>query len=243
MSISVTIFMMLEATDLVASYGRVLAVDHVSILVASGEFVALVGGNGAGKSTLMKLLAGLLRPNQGKVVFEGQKIDSKGPRSVVDAGMVLVPEGRQVFPRMTVLENLLLGGINLRARPLREILLKKVFGIFPRLAERRGQEAGTMSGGEQQMLAIARGIMADPKLLIIDEPSLGLSPLLVSETYAALKILNETGITILLAEQNVTLSLKATHRGYVMENGRIALEGCSEDLLKDPAIRRVYLGL
>ncbi|MBX6368890.1 MAG: ABC transporter ATP-binding protein [Rhodospirillales bacterium] len=234
---------MLEVADIVAGYGRVLAVQGVSLSVAEREFVALVGANGAGKSTLMKVLSGLLAPKSGSIRLGGRELAGSGAEEAVAAGIVLVPEGRMVFPRMTVLENLLLGATNPRARKDRERSLERVFALFPRLAERRGQLARTLSGGEQQMLAIGRGLMALPRILILDEPSLGLSPLLVQETYKALQRLNADGLTILLAEQNVRLSLAVSTRGYVMEHGRIVLAGASAKLADDPATRKAYLGL
>lgn len=234
---------MLEVADIVAGYGRVLAVQGVSLSVAEREFVALAGANGAGKSTLMKVLSGLLAPKSGSIRLGGRELAGSGAEEAVAAGIVLVPEGRMVFPRMTVLENLLLGATNPRARKDRERSLERVFALFPRLAERRGQLARTLSGGEQQMLAIGRGLMALPRILILDEPSLGLSPLLVQETYKALQRLNADGLTILLAEQNVRLSLAVSTRGYVMEHGRIVLAGASAKLADDPATRKAYLGL
>jgi branched-chain amino acid transport system ATP-binding protein len=233
---------LLEVSGLVSGYGRISIVREVELRVDKGELVALVGVNGAGKTTLMKTIAGLVSATAGRLAFEGADLIAKGAERAVDAGIVLVPEGRMVFPRMTVWENLMLGGVHPRPRPHRETTLKRVFDLFPRLAERRDQKAATMSGGEQQMLAIGRGLMAQPKLLILDEPSLGLSPLMVQETYGALRRLNAEGLTILLAEQNVKLSLAVSTRGYVMENGRIVLTGASGELARDPATRKAYLG-
>lgn len=233
---------MLEVSGLVSGYGRISILREVELRVDQGELVALVGVNGAGKTTLMKTIAGLVPANSGRIAFEGADLTGRGSERAVDAGIVLVPEGRMVFPRMTVWENLMLGGVHPRPRPNREVMLKRVFDLFPRLAERRDQKAATMSGGEQQMLAIGRGLMAQPKLLILDEPSLGLSPLMVQETYGALRRLNAEGLTILLAEQNVKLSLAVSSRGYVMENGRIVLTGASGELAHDPATRKAYLG-
>ncbi len=233
---------MLEISGLVSGYGRIDILHGVDLRVGKGELVALVGVNGAGKTTLMKTIAGLIRPTAGRIAFEGAEIAGEGAERAVGAGIALVPEGRMVFPRMTVWENLMLGGVHPRARPYREATLTKVFDLFPRLAERRDQKAATMSGGEQQMLVIGRGLMAQPKLLVLDEPSLGLSPLLVQETYGALRRLNADGLTILLAEQNVKLSLAVSSRGYVIENGRIVLSGASSDLARDPATRKAYLG-
>ncbi|MFG1210241.1 ABC transporter ATP-binding protein [Xanthobacter flavus] len=233
---------MLEVSGLVAGYGRITILREVALSVAEGELVALVGVNGSGKTTLMKTIAGLIAPGAGRVGFEGAELAGQGAERAVQAGIVLVPEGRMVFPRMSVWENLMLGGVHPRPKPERAESLERVFDLFPRLAERRDQKAATMSGGEQQMLAIGRGLMARPKLLILDEPSLGLSPLMVQETYAALRRLNREGLTILLAEQNVKLSLAVSTRGYVIENGRIVLKGASDALARDPATRQAYLG-
>ncbi|MGN6308765.1 MAG: ABC transporter ATP-binding protein [Xanthobacteraceae bacterium] len=233
---------MLEISGLVSGYGRISILHGIDLRVEKGELVALVGVNGAGKTTLMKTIAGLIRPTVGRIAFEGSGIAGEGAERAVAAGIALVPEGRMVFPRMTVWENLMLGGVHPRARPYREATLERIFDLFPRLAERRDQKAATMSGGEQQMLVIGRGLMAQPKLLILDEPSLGLSPLLVQETYGALRKLNADGLTILLAEQNVKLSLAVSNRGYVIENGKIVLTGASSDLAHDPATRKAYLG-
>ena len=233
---------MLEISGLVSGYGRISILDGIDLRVDKGELVALVGVNGAGKTTLMKTIAGLIRPTAGGIAFEASEIAGEGAERAVAAGIALVPEGRMVFPRMTVWENLMLGGVHPRARPYREATLERIFDLFPRLAERRDQKAATMSGGEQQMLVIGRGLMAQPKLLILDEPSLGLSPLLVQETYGALRKLNADGLTILLAEQNVKLSLAVSNRGYVIENGKIVLTGASSDLAHDPATRKAYLG-
>jgi branched-chain amino acid transport system ATP-binding protein len=233
---------LLEVSGLVAGYGQITILREVELRVGQGELVALVGVNGAGKTTLMKTIAGLVSPAAGRISFDGAGLTGRGAERMVQAGVVLVPEGRMVFPRMTVWENLMLGGIHPRPRPHREASLRRVLDLFPRLAERREQKAATMSGGEQQMLAIGRGLMAEPKLLMLDEPSLGLSPLMVQETYAALRRLNAEGLTILLAEQNVKLSLAVSTRGYVLENGCIVLTGASGDLARDPATRKAYLG-
>ena len=233
---------MLEISGLVSGYGRISILHGIDLRVEKGELVALVGVNGAGKTTLMKTIAGLIRPTAGGIAFEASEIAGEGAERAVAAGIALVPEGRMVFPRMTVWENLMLGGVHPRARPYREATLERIFDLFPRLAERRDQKAATMSGGEQQMLVIGRGLMAQPKLLILDEPSLGLSPLLVQEAYGALRKLNADGLTILLAEQNVKLSLAVSNRGYVIENGKIVLTGASSDLAHDPATRKAYLG-
>lgn len=234
---------MLEIIDIQAGYGPVQVLRGVSLRVAEREFIALVGGNGAGKTTLMKTIAGLIAPQSGHIRFCDVELGGRGARNAVDVGIALVPEGRMVFPRMTVLENLLMGSVHPRARPYRSESLEHVFTIFPRLKERMEQEARTLSGGEQQMLAIGRGVMTRPRLLILDEPSLGLSPLLVKEAYEAMVRLNRDGLAILLAEQNVQLSLRASTRAYVIENGNIVLDGSSAELVADPAIRKAYLGL
>jgi len=226
-----------------ASYGNVAVLQGVSLSVAPGEMVALVGVNGAGKTTLMRCISGLMAPTAGTVSFNGVQLAGRGCEAAVAAGISLVPEGRMVFPRMTVLENLQLGATNPRARARREATLRRVLDLFPRLHERAGQHARTLSGGEQQMLAIGRGLMAMPELLILDEPSLGLSPLMVQETFRALKRLNDDGLTMLLVEQNVRLSLAASTRGYVIENGRIVLTGSAGQLADDPLVRKAYLGV
>jgi branched-chain amino acid transport system ATP-binding protein len=234
---------LLEVRDITVSHGRLVAVDGMSFHVREGEFVSLLGSNGAGKTTLMKTLAGLYAPQAGNITFAGADLSGRGAQHAVEAGLVLVPEGRMVFPDMSILENLLLGAVNPRAKPNRARTLERVFTLFPKLAERQAQMARTLSGGEQQMLAIGRGLMAQPRMLMLDEPSLGLSPLLVQESYAALARLNAEGLTILLAEQNVQLSLRNSTRGYVVENGRIALEGSAQWLLESPETRRAFLGL
>ena len=234
---------MLEVRNISAGFGPVTVLHDVSLRVGKGEMVALVGGNGAGKTTLMKCIAGLLVPTGGSVVCQGVTLAAGAPAAAVAAGVVLVPEGRMAFPRMTVLENLLLGGINPRARPHRAANLGAIYTMFPRLRERQAQAARTLSGGEQQMLAIGRGLMAMPDVLILDEPSLGLSPIMVKETFVALRDLNRKGLTILLVEQNVRLSLTISARGYVLENGRVVLSGPSDAIGADPLMRKAYLGM
>ena len=234
---------MLNVHAVSASYGNVAVLQDVSLTVEKGEMVALVGVNGAGKTTLMKCISGLLSPTAGAVSFKGTELTGRGCEAAVTAGISLVPEGRMVFPRMSVLENLLLGASNPRARPQRDATLQRILDLFPRLRERSAQHARTLSGGEQQMLAIGRGLMALPDLLILDEPSLGLSPLMVQETFRALKRLNADGLTMLLVEQNVRLSLAASSRGYVIENGHIVLTGTAEQLADDPLVRKAYLGV
>ncbi|MGA8515995.1 MAG: ABC transporter ATP-binding protein [Burkholderiaceae bacterium] len=233
---------LLNITGLTGGYGAVQVLRGVDLQVGQGEIVALLGSNGAGKSTLNNTMCGIYPAWSGTVEFDGQDLSRAHYREVVKAGLIQVPEGRKVFPNLSVLENLELGSFT-RARGHRAANLDKVFGIFPRLKERITQLAGTMSGGEQQMLAIGRGLMAEPKLLILDEPSLGLSPLLVEEMFALIQQLHADGLSILLVEQNVAQSLEIASRAYVMENGAIRFSGSSEELLSSDELRRAYLGL
>jgi len=232
---------MLEVRGLHAGYGAVEVLRGVDLDVTAGEIVALLGSNGAGKSTLNNNLSGLYRPFAGSIRFEGMEIAGAPSTRIVAAGLVQVPEGRRVFPNLSVRENLELGSYR-RGRPNRARNLERVTTIFPRLQERFGQAAGTLSGGEQQMLAIGRGLMTEPKLLILDEPSLGLSPLLVEEMFALIGRINAEGLSILLVEQNVVQSLGIAHRAYVLEHGTIALSGPAAQLAEDPALKRSYLG-
>ena len=232
----------LDVQNLRGGYGAVEVLRGVDLQVQPGEIVALLGSNGAGKSTLNHNLCGIYPAWSGSVQFDGQEISRAHYREVVRAGLIQVPEGRKVFPNMSVLENLELGSF-VRARARRTANVEKVFAIFPRLKERITQLAGTLSGGEQQMLAIGRGMMAEPKLLILDEPSLGLSPLLVEEMFALIRRLNAEGLAILLVEQNVAQSLEIAMRAYVMENGAVRFSGSSQDLLKSDELRRAYLGV
>lgn len=233
---------LLEIQGLRGGYGRVEVLRGIDLKVRSGEIVALLGSNGAGKSTLNNVLCGIYPAWGGTVHFDGHDLSGAHYRDVVKAGLIQVPEGRKVFPNLTVLENLELGSFT-RARSRREENLEKVFSIFPRLKERLTQRAGTMSGGEQQMLAIGRGLMAEPRLLILDEPSLGLSPLLVEEMFALISQLREGGLAILLVEQNVGQSLEIADRAYVLENGNIRFTGLPADLLGSDDLRKSYLGL
>jgi len=233
---------MLEVTGLRAGYGGVEVLRGVDLHVAKGEIVALLGSNGAGKSTLNNNLSGLYKPFAGDIRFNGHSIAGARPSAIVAAGLVQVPEGRRVFPTMSVRENLELGSYR-RAKPRRASNIDRVVSIFPRLKERFGQKAGTLSGGEQQMLAIGRGLMAEPELLILDEPSLGLSPLLVEEMFALIRQLHGQGLAILLVEQNVMQSLSIADRALVLEHGRIALAGPAADLLQHPALKAAYLGI
>lgn len=233
---------MLAVRELAAGYGPVEVLRGVDLEVGAGEIVALLGPNGAGKTTLNRVVSGLLPPRAGEVRFDGAAVSRLPPQTIVEAGLVHVPEGRRVFPDLSVHENLLLGGYR-RARARRAENLERVYGLFPRLAERRRQAAGTLSGGEQQMLAIGRALMAEPRLLILDEPSLGLAPLVVEQVLQLLVELNRAGLAVLLVEQNVVQSLAVAHRAYVLEQGRIVAAGPSATLLADERLRRAYLGL
>ncbi|RZL60995.1 MAG: ABC transporter ATP-binding protein [Variovorax sp.] len=233
---------LLEIKAMRGGYGRVEVLRGVDLNVNAGEMVALLGSNGAGKSTLNKMVCGLTPAWSGSVRFDGHDLSGAHYRDVVKAGLIQVPEGRKVFPNLSVLENLELGSFT-RARERRAVNLEKVFGIFPRLKERLQQHAGTMSGGEQQMLAIGRGLMAEPVLLILDEPSLGLSPLLVEEMFTLIRRLRDEGLAVLLVEQNVGQSLEIADRAYVLENGSVRFSGLPQDLLGSDELRRAYLGL
>jgi branched-chain amino acid transport system ATP-binding protein len=235
---------MLEIRGLDLFYGDAQALDRVSLDVGAGEIVALVGANGAGKTSLIRTIAGMVRPARGSIRFAGAEIAHLPSHRVCRLGIGQVAEGRQIFPSMTVLENLELGAVPRRARGGLKEDLERAYDLFPRLAERRRQTAGTLSGGEQQMLAIARCLMARPRLVMCDEPSLGLAPLVAAEVFAVIRRLNEEeGLTILLIEQNVALSLAMAARGYVIENGRIVLSGAGSALLADERVREAYIGI
>jgi branched-chain amino acid transport system ATP-binding protein len=225
-----------------AGYGDLTAVRDVSLEVRTGELVALIGGNGAGKTTTLRAICGLVPLRGGRVELDGASIGGRPPSAIVAGGIAHVPEGRQLFPTMTVLENLELGARTPESRRRRAESLDRVIALFPRLGERRGQLAGTLSGGEQQMTAIGRALMARPRLLMLDEPSLGLAPVIVTSIFENLRTINRDGVTILLVEQNVLRALRLSHRAYVLENGTITLEGPSPELLTNEAIKRVYLG-
>ncbi len=233
---------LLDIRNLRGGYGRVEVLRGVDLQVNAGEMVALLGSNGAGKSTLNRVVCGLCPTWGGTVHFDGRDLSGAHYREVVKAGLIQVPEGRKVFPNLSVRENLELGSFT-RARERRGANLDKVFAIFPRLKERLAQHAGTMSGGEQQMLAIGRGLMAEPVLLILDEPSLGLSPLLVEEMFSLIRRLRDEGLAVLLVEQNVGQSLEIADRAYVLENGSVRFSGAPADLLGSDELRRAYLGL
>ncbi|MGH6816761.1 MAG: ABC transporter ATP-binding protein [Hyphomicrobiaceae bacterium] len=232
---------MLRVADLHAGYPGVPVLRGIGLDVQAGEVVAVLGANGAGKTTLNKVLSGLLVPDKGQVVFDGAAIAGARPDKIVAAGLIHVPEGRKIFPNMSVRENLEVGSVR-RGRPRRAHNMARVFDLFPRLAERSRQRAGTLSGGEQQMLAIGRGLMGEPRLLILDEPSLGLSPLLVEEVFDLIRHISVDGLAVLLVEQNVVQSLETAQRAYVIENGGVVLDGPCARLLDDPTLAQAYFG-
>ena len=233
---------LLRLEGIEAGYGDMTAVRGVSLEVRAGEIVALIGSNGAGKTTTLRAISGLIPLRRGVVELDGRRLYGHTPAAIVTGGVAHVPEGRQLFPTMTVLENLELGARTAESRRLREETLGRVFTLFPHLAERKKQLAGTLSGGEQQMTAIGRALMARPRLLMLDEPSLGLAPVMVASIFENLARINRDGVTILLVEQNVPRALRLSHRAYVLENGTIALEGASPRLLADEGIKRAYFG-
>lgn len=233
---------MLEIRGLEAGYGLVTVLRGVDLSVSAGRIVAVLGANGAGKTTLNMTISGLVKPRAGTITFDGQRIDGWSPPSIAAAGLVHVPEGRKIFPNLSVRENLDLGAYR-RARGNRARNIDRVFDTFPRLRERARQFAGTLSGGEQQMLAIGRGMMAEPRLLILDEPSLGLSPLLVEEMFALIRRLHADGLAIMLVEQNVAQSLDVADDAHVLENGAFAISGTADQVRADPHLQRTYLGL
>ena len=234
---------MLKLREIDAYYGDMQALRNVSIDVNQGEIVSVIGSNGAGKSTLLKTISGMLRPRTGSISLNGNEISRAPTFKIVENGISHVPEGRQIFPTMTVLENLEMGAQFPRTRKVQRETIDQVFTYFPRLKERLEQKAGTLSGGEQQMLAMGRGLMSLPALIMLDEPSLGLAPVLVSTIFEIIEKINEQGTSILLIEQNVFHSLKISNRGYVLENGEIVLSGAGQKLLENPHIRKTYLGL
>jgi len=231
---------MLKIKDLVVSYGGIEAVKGISFEVPAGEIVTLIGANGAGKSTTLRTISGLVKAKSGSIVFEGEEILGKSTEDIVRKGITLSPEGRRVFPDMTVLENLKVGAYTRKGNISDDIEL--IYTLFPRLKERHWQLAGTLSGGEQQMLAIGRAMMAKPKLLMLDEPSLGLAPIIVGGIFDIIKELNKQGVTILLVEQNANMALHAAHQGYVLETGSISLSGSGKDLLQNASVKEAYLG-
>jgi branched-chain amino acid transport system ATP-binding protein len=233
---------LLQVRDVVTAYGKIEALKGVSLEVAQGSITCLLGPNGAGKTTLMLSVAGILRPRKGSILFGGEDIAGGGPHAIVAKGIALVPENRLVFPKMTVLENLQAGAYQRRDRKTVADDVEKMFGRFPRLKERAAQEAGTLSGGEQQMLAVARALMSRPRLLLMDEPSLGLAPLVVEEIFRIVTELNREGVSIFLVEQNAHMALKVAQHFYLIEQGRISFSGTPGALAEDEVIRRAYLG-
>ena len=234
---------MLQVQHVDAGYGDIQVLWDVSFHVDAKEFVVLVGANGAGKSTIMRTVSSLIRPTRGEILFEGKRLDHVPAYGIIEAGIAHVPEGRQLFPEMTVRENLEIGSLSPKAKPHRAKTLEWVLELFPRLRERQKQLAGTMSGGEQQMCAIARGLMSLPKMVLFDEPSLGLSPLLTQEIFRLASQIHHEGITILMVEQNVKQTLSICDRAYVLENGRIVLEGKGKELLNNEEVKQAFLGL
>ena len=233
---------LLKVTDLVVSYGGIEALKGISFDVEQGQIVTLIGANGAGKSTTLRTISGLVHPKEGRVYFEGRDITDDGTQKIVQNGIALVPEGRRVFANLTVLENLKIGAYLRNDKEVIETDIEYVYELFPRLKERSWQLAGTLSGGEQQMLAVARAMMTRPKLIMMDEPSLGLAPLVVKDIFKIIQTLKERGMTVLLIEQNANMALKTADIGYVMETGSITLSGSGEELLSNEAVKEAYLG-
>lgn len=233
---------MLEVSDLEVSYGGIRALQGISFRVRAGEIVALIGANGAGKTTTLKAVSGLIKPRSGQIKFQGSSIVGVPAHKLVEMGMAHIPEGRRIFANLTVLENLELGAYARKDRLQINRDMERVLQRFPRLHERLKQLGGTLSGGEQQMLAIARGLMASPKLLLMDEPSMGLAPMLVREIFSIIKDINASGTTILLVEQNAHMALAVAHRAYVVETGRIVIEGPAKEIARDEAVKKAYLG-
>jgi len=234
--------MMLNVENLQVYYGAIHALKGVGFHLEKGEIVALIGANGAGKSTVLNTISGLLHPREGSVTFEGRQIDKIPPQEIVSQGVIQVPEGRKIFPKMTVTENLEMGAYIQTDRQVIQRDMEAVFQRLPRLQDRRKQLGGTLSGGEQQMLAIGRALMAHPNLLLLDEPSMGLSPILVEQIFDIIQDINEQGTSILLVEQNAQMALAVADRAYVLETGRITMQGTGDDLLQDPDIIKAYLG-
>ena len=234
---------MLKVSNVTAGYGRTVILQDLSIEVGRGEVVTIIGSNGAGKTTLLRAISGLVKPSQGEIVFDGQKINGMEPADIVGRGLIMVPEARQLFPVMTVRDNVMMGCYHPNAREGAARRFEEVLELFPRVRERLDQLAGSLSGGEQQMVAIARGLMAAPKLLMLDEPSLGLAPLIVQQMFGIVDRICEMGTTVLLVEQKAFHALKIAHRAYVIENGRIAMQNTGVGLLADPHIKTAYLGI
>jgi branched-chain amino acid transport system ATP-binding protein len=234
---------LLEINDLCVKYGAIPAVKQVNLRLYQGEIVALIGTNGSGKTTVLRTISGIVRASQGNIRFEGSEITKLEPHRIVQRGISHVPEGRGVFADLTVLENLKMGAYIRKDKAAIRQDIEQMFSLFPRLAERKNQLAGTMSGGEQQMLAIARALMARPKLLLLDEPSMGLAPLIVKEIFRAIRSVNREGVSVLLVEQNTKMALAAANRGYVMETGSIVVQGDAEELKNNAVVKTVYLGM
>lgn len=231
---------MLELNNIHTSYGQIEAINGITLKVNEGEIVSLIGSNGAGKSTILMTISGILRPNQGSISFMGEDILDAQPHQIVEMGISQVPEGRRIFPRLTVRENLEMGAY-VKSSKFKDSF-DKVYELFPVLKEREKQYGGTLSGGEQQMLAISRALMAGPKLLLLDEPSLGLAPIIVTKIFKAIKDINKDGVTVLLVEQNAHAALNLSNRGYVLENGTIAVHGMGQELLNNEQVKKAYLG-
>ncbi|MGG1313217.1 ABC transporter ATP-binding protein [Cohnella laeviribosi] len=234
---------LLEINDLCVKYGAIPAVKQVNLRLYQGEIVALIGTNGSGKTTVLRTISGIVRASQGQIRFEGSEITKLEPHRIVQRGISHVPEGRGVFADLTVLENLKMGAYIRKDKAAIRQDIEQMFSLFPRLAERKNQLAGTMSGGEQQMLAIARALMARPKLLLLDEPSMGLAPLIVKEIFRAIRSVNREGVSVLLVEQNTKMALAAANRGYVMETGSIVVQGDADELKNNAVVKTVYLGM
>ena len=234
---------MLKLVSIESYYGKIQALKGISLGVPAGGIVAILGANGAGKSTALRTISGLIQPARGEIVFEGVAIHRMSPHKIVRTGISQVPEGRDIFMGLTVRENLMMGAFTSKESKAVQINLERTYASFPILEERAKQQAGTLSGGEQQMLAIARGLMSNPKLMLLDEPSLGLAPLMVDEIFRIIREINHEGVTILLVEQNVNMALQTAQYGYVMETGNIALDDTADNLIKDDYVRQVYLGI
>ena len=233
---------LLELRDVHTYYGAIHALRGISVDVEEGEIVTLIGSNGAGKSTTLRTISGLLRPRQGEIHLRGKRIDGRRPHEIVEMGVCQSPEGRRVFARMSVHENLEMGAFSRRDRSALAGDFERVYELFPRLRERREQKAGTLSGGEQQMLAIGRALMAAPKVLLLDEPSMGLAPILVEQIFEIIRTINERGTTVLLVEQNALMALGIARRGYILQTGEVVLTDSADKLRTDPAVRKAYLG-
>jgi branched-chain amino acid transport system ATP-binding protein len=233
----------LEVKNIDVFYGDVQVIFDLSLEIIEGEVVSIIGGNGAGKSTLLKTISGLMNPAKGEIVFEDAPIQTEPPEEIVERGIIQVPEGRRLFTLMSVKDNLIIGAYNSRAENNVDTTMEDVYSLLPKLRERESQLAMTLSGGEQQMVAIGRGLMARPKLLMLDEPSLGLAPILIKDIFQTVRKIADQGTTVLLVEQDVKHSLSLSDRGYVLEHGRIAMEGPADELLNDPHIKTAYLGL